>query len=223
MERHSLACNADNTPNVIIIDFECRSEKLTAFSENVVTLSELNVKKLAQIVKQGRNVFAPPYDRPYYDMKKREKQLFGSEELLKNLLENFLIVIMREFYFREIEKEDGETSRSFRDEVVSYIDDNFLEKITIDELSFLFSTNRSTLCKEFKHVTGKTIGEYISEKKLALAKRKLIHSDKNFTEIAKELGFESIHYFTRFLKKPRGFLLLNSGKNSRFAIPIHNL
>lgn len=61
-------------------------------------------------------------------MKKREKQLFGSEELLKNLLENFLIVIMREFYFREIEKEDGETSRSFRDEVVSYIDDNFLEK-----------------------------------------------------------------------------------------------
>lgn len=156
-------------------------------------------------------------------MKKREKQLFGSEELLKNLLENFLIVIIREFYFREIEKEDGETSRSFRDEVVSYIDDNFLEKITIDELSFLFSTNRPTLCKEFKHVTGKTIGEYISEKKLALAKRKLIHSDKNFTEIAKELGFESIHYFTRFLKKPRGFLLLNSGKNSRFAIPIHNL
>jgi YesN/AraC family two-component response regulator len=51
-------------------------------------------------------------------------------------------------------------------EVVQYVDDNFLERITLDELAFLFGTNRATLCKEFKGATGKTVVNYISDKKL---------------------------------------------------------
>ncbi len=204
MERHSLTCGDTDTPTVIVIDFECKSNKLTEFSEKTVNLNEINVKKLAHIVKEGRNVFAPPYNRPYYDMKKKEKQLFGAEQLLKNLLEIFLIGLIREFSLRQIEKEEIESYRTLQDEIISYLDDNYLEKTTIDELAFLFNTNRSTLCKEFKNVTGKTIGEYVLDKKLVLAKKKLSTTEKTFTEIAAECGFESIHYFTRFFKKATG-------------------
>ncbi len=204
MERHSLVCDEKSLPTAIIIDFACDAEKLADFSQKAISLNDASVKKLAQIVKEGRNVFAPPYNRPYGDMVKKAQQPFGAEELLKNLLENFLIELIREFSFLQIEQDAADPVRPLQDEIVAYIDENFLEKITIDELAFLFNTNRSTLCREFKKITGKTIGGYIADKKLDLAKKKLASSDKNFTEIAEELCFESIHYFTRFFKKATG-------------------
>ncbi|MBQ7236542.1 MAG: helix-turn-helix transcriptional regulator, partial [Clostridia bacterium] len=52
--------------------------------------------------------------------------------------------------------------------------------------------------------TGKTVSEYVGDKKLEAAKRKITQTDKTLTEIAEELNFESIHYFTRFFKKHLG-------------------
>jgi AraC-like DNA-binding protein len=49
-----------------------------------------------------------------------------------------------------------------------------------------------------------TLTEYINDKKLKLAKAKIQKTSKTFTEIAEELNFESIHYFTRFFKKMTG-------------------
>ena len=201
---HSLHCTESNAPTVIIIGFECESKDLERFFRAPIRLGDGDEKKLAEIVKEGRNVFAPPYNLPVYDMRKKKKQVFGAEQTLKNLLETFLIGLVR-----ESKRKDGNTEKTrlpsvTATEIVSYIDDNFLEKITIDELAFLFRTNRSTLCKEFKKTTGKTLIEYINEKKLALAKAQITDTGKTFTEIAEEMNFESIHYFTRFFKKQTG-------------------
>ena len=124
--------------------------------------------------------------------------------MLKNLLEIFLIGLIRESRRKDASAEKTRLPSPTATEIVSYIDDNFLEKITIDELAFLFRTNRSTLCKEFKKTTGKTLVGYINEKKLALAKTQISDTDKTFTEIAEEMNFESIYYFTRFFKKQTG-------------------
>jgi AraC-like DNA-binding protein len=203
-EYHSLKCPETTMPTVIIIGFDCASGDLSPFAKSPVSLTDTEVKKLAEIVKEGRNVFAPPYDVPVYDMKKKKNAPFGAEQMLKNLLEYFLISLTRKFLDAQ-ETEDlslfGGLSIA---EVVSYIDDNYKEKITLDELAFIFRTNRSTLCKEFKSSTGKTVSEYVASKKLESAKRKILSTDKTFTEIAEELNFESIHYFTRFFKKQTG-------------------
>ena len=84
------------------------------------------------------------------------------------------------------------------------MNDNYLEKITIDELAFLFKTNRATLCKQFKEATGSTLVEFINEKKFEAAKHKILNTGDTFTKIATDLNFESIHYFTRFFKKMSG-------------------
>lgn len=201
---HSLHCTAGNAPTVIIIGFECESKDLERFFRAPVRLGDGDEKKLAEIVKEGRNVFAPPYNVPVYDMRKKKKRIFGAEQMLKNLLETFLIGLIRESRRKDGNAEKTRLPSVAATEIVSYIDDNFLEKITIDELAFLFRTNRSTLCKEFKKTTGKTLVGYINEKKLALAKTQISDTDKTFTEIAEEMNFESIHYFTRFFKKQTG-------------------
>lgn len=203
-ESHSLTCPEKTAPTVIIIGFTCEGGEFDRLSKSPVLLSDLEIKKLAEIVKEGRNVFAPPYDQPVFDMKKKKNPPFGAEQMLKILLEYFLIGLSRRFldYVETAETEFSETLSV--NEIIAYIDDNYKEKITIDELAFIFRTNRSSLCKLFKLNTGKTIIEYVNNKKLESAKRKILSTDKTLTEIAEELNFESIHYFTRFFKKMTG-------------------
>ncbi len=205
-ESHSLKCLATNAPTVIIIGFTCDCKDLEEFSSRAVALDENSIKKLAEIVKEGRNVFAPPYGVPTYDMKKKkEGVLYGSEQMLKISLEYFLIDLLRKNRFSAYGNESFRQSNGFHvSEVIKYVDDNFLEKITIDELAFLFGTNRATLCKEFKKAINCTLGEYVTQKKLLLAKEEICTTAETFTEIAYHLNFETIHYFTRFFKKHTG-------------------
>lgn len=200
---HSLNCTPENAPIVIIIGFVCDSSKLHYFSYNPVTLNEADIQKLAEIIKEGRNVFLPPYNKPTYDMQKKKKQPFGSEQMLKITLEYFLLSQIRK-YESHLQKDKLATpsySLLSMNEIIDYINENFLEKITIDELAFLFKTNRATLCHEFKKATGKTIIQYINDKKIMLAIQKMKNYDCTITEIADQLNFKSVHYFTSFFKK----------------------
>ena len=213
---HSLSCGADDEPTVIIIGFECESDDLDIFSTEPTQLDDSEIKNLAEIVKEGRNVFLPPYDIPVYDMKTRKNQAFGAEQVLRLLFEYFLIRLVRKYRYDE-NSDDGGESPFVINEIISYVSNNYLEKVTIDELAFLFRTNRATLCKEFKRATGKTLVEFINEKKFEKAKRKILSSDDTFTKIAEDMNFESIHYFTRFFKKmsgitPKEFRKINSTK-----------
>lgn len=200
---HSLICPKDKETSLIIIGFECHQEKLRYFSQKPVSLTETEIKQLAAIVKEGRNVFAPPYNVPVYDMVKKTKQVFGSEQMLRSLLETFLIGLIRKYEFAE-GGEEGEELNFAINEIVEYVDANYAERITIDELAFLFRTNRSTLCKEFRLATGKTLNHYVTDKKIERAKRKLSNTNKTVTQIADELHFESVPYFCKFFKKQTG-------------------
>lgn len=203
--RHSLSCTVKHAPTVIIIGFSVKGAELDGFSFTPTLLRDGSIKQLAEIVKEGRNVFAPPYDVPaVLDMKKKPSRIFGAEQMLRNLLESFLIGLVREKLYHL--KEAGKDERQIPAvrEVISYVEDNFTERITLDELAFLFKTNRTTLCREFKRATGKTVIEFINDKKLVSAKQKITESEKTFTEISDELGFLSIHYFTRFFKAKTG-------------------
>ena len=200
---HSLSCSSGDEPTVIIIGFECDSPELDQFSKLPTQIDDVEIKNLAEIVKEGRNVFLPPYDTPVYDMKTRSDPTFGSEQVLRLLLEYFLIRLVRKYRFDENADDIGD-SPFLINEIIGYVSNNYLEKITIDELAFIFRTNRASLCKEFKRATGKTLVEFINDKKFEKAKRKILSSDATFTKIAEEMNFESIHYFTRFFKKMSG-------------------
>lgn len=136
-------------------------------------------------------------------MVKKKRQLFGSEQMLRSALETFLIGLIRKYEFFENGDASEETDITIN-EIVEYVENNYAERITLDELAFLFHTNRSTLCKEFRQATGQTLGQYVADKKLSEAKRKLSQKKKSVTQIADELHFESVPYFCEFFKKHTG-------------------
>ncbi len=200
-EVHSLSCTGDTAPNVIIIGFECSSKELDVFSESPFNLNADQQKILTEIVKEGRTVFMPPYDVPNQkDMQKQKNYPFGSDQMIKIQLETLFIKLIR-----SKKNTDTLVSQSVTDtkihEVYDYLGQNFREHIKLDELCFLFSTNKTTLCQNFKKAYGKTIVEHVNSLKIKEAKVLMREGKYNLTEISAMLGFGSIHYFSRLFKE----------------------
>lgn len=85
--------------------------------------------------------------------------------------------------------------------VVSYIDNNFNEKITLEELGNKFYISPFYLSRKFKDQTGTTINNYIMERRIGEAQQQLIFSDADILTISENCGFSDIHYFYKCFKK----------------------
>ena len=95
-QTHALACTEDGAPNVIIIGFECFSPHLERLTYAPLQLPSDLQKMLAEIIKEARGVYLPPYNVPNVtDMKKRTDFTFGADQLIKNYLQIFLIKCLR--------------------------------------------------------------------------------------------------------------------------------
>ena len=204
-ETHSLRCNENIFPHVIIIGFECPSEALSVFSHTPVTLPAAHRKMLADVMKEGMNVFAPPYDIPNtLEMKKRNEYPFASEQMLKLNLETFLIALVRDYKHLKSDSESKITRNQMLADICKYIAEHYTEKILLDNICFLFGTNKTTLCQSFKSEYGITLLAYIDQLKIKEAQKLLLEQKLSITDIAEKLGFNSIHYFSRHFKKHTG-------------------
>ncbi len=204
-ERHSLKCTDDISPNIIIIGFECFSDELDIFCHAPVLLQQNHKKMLSEIMKEGMNVFAPPYDIPNtLEMKKREVYPFASEQLLKINLEAFLITLIREYTQPDISEKNDILSDNELSDILKYITEHYTENISLNNICFLFNTNKTTLCRSFKNEYGVTVLGYINRLKIKAAKKYLRTQNTSITQISEMLGFSSIHYFCRFFKKHTG-------------------
>ena len=77
---------------------------------------------------------------------------------------------------------------------------NFVKRITIDDLSRDFDVPASTLKRCFKGVYGVTIHQFIKECRLNEAKRLLHETDESILQIANAVGYENGSKFTSTFK-----------------------
>lgn len=88
--------------------------------------------------------------------------------------------------------------------VRSYIDQNFVNKISLESVAKQFSVNKSYLLRLFKENTGLTVNNYILQKRILMSKNELRFSNKTLDVIAQECGLEEANYFIRMFKKIEG-------------------
>ena len=81
------------------------------------------------------------------------------------------------------------------------IDQHFKSKKYPHEYAAQMYLSEKHLNRMSKHCLNKTTTELIAERIILEAKRLLIYSKKNVSEIAAELGYENNSYFSRFFKK----------------------
>lgn len=97
------------------------------------------------------------------------------------------------------------TSRKSIQPVLDFIDLNICMNIKISGLAHLCNYNENYFSTCFKNCMGCSPQNYINQKKIEKATALMISGKKSITQIADELGFSSIHYFSRLFKKATGF------------------
>lgn len=87
------------------------------------------------------------------------------------------------------------------EQIKLYIDNNYTKKISLSEISSEFFVSKFHLSREFKRFYGITIGDYISVRRITLAKELLRFTDKSIEEIAILCGIPDANYFTKVFHK----------------------
>ncbi len=102
--------------------------------------------------------------------------------------------------------------------VLTYIKDNYREKIYISDLAAQISLNEQYFCRFFKKAIGRTPMEYINEYRIKQTRRLLEESDLPITDICLECGYNNLGNFLREFRKQTGTTPLQYRKQSRKVI-----
>ena len=108
---------------------------------------------------------------------------------------------MKLFNPENIEKQEFKTELVER--VRQYIDEHYIEEISRKVIADRFSINADYLGRKFKEITGKSIIEYIQEKRIERA-RQLILEDVELENICEMVGYYDSRSFKRLFKKFTG-------------------
>ncbi|MDI3320203.1 GlxA family transcriptional regulator [Pinibacter soli] len=85
-----------------------------------------------------------------------------------------------------------------------FIENNFQERITVDQLASNLALGRRSLERRFKKATCNTVTEYIQRVKVEAAKKSFETSRKNIQEVMYDVGYSDIKAFRTVFKKTTG-------------------
>lgn len=111
-----------------------------------------------------------------------------------------LIHILSEHSERMTVKETSHNKQMI-ERVIHYIEDNLTSELSLERVSKYASFSTIYFHNCFKRATGKTLREFVEERRIKRALSLLIGSDMTLAEIAYECGFSSQSYFSYAFKK----------------------
>lgn len=151
-------------------------------------------------------LFAP--GMPYY--KEIAACIDGADEICKTCPPAYQLVIKGQLFlmFYTLFSKCGEKETRRKDNkslekmklIIKYIENNYMEKITIEDMAEELGFSKSHFMKFFKNAFGTTFIDYLNEYRLTMASRLLISSESSILDIAAEVGFDNLSYFNRLFK-----------------------
>ena len=129
---------------------------------------------------------------------------FGDTVLRNALFTQFMIYINR-IFLRTSSSPDKKTYSSDTqvEQLLKYINRNLSENLSIDQLANRFFFSKYHMMRKFKNETGYTIHNYITSKRLLMA-RSLISQGMPVMKAAQASGFHDYTTFVRAYKKQFG-------------------
>lgn len=153
---------------------------------NVLRVHSIDKSKLYQVCLELEHSFAD--------------NSFAKELYQKLLFLEFMIQLNRTAISNHINYLNSVIANAKLLPILNFINEHLAEDITIDKLSEHFFLNRFYLMHFFKCDTGYTVGSYITEKRLLLAKN-LVQNGSSITEACYQSGFKNYSTFSRAFKK----------------------
>lgn len=152
---------------------------------------------------------SPNYDKLFISVKEMLKIYNNSEEFyeikIKSELYNFFHILFKHFLVPEVHESGmkDNTTRNIKT-ILDYIDINYMNTITIEELAASVDLSKHYFMRFFKKYMGMTCIEYINDYRLNVATNLLLTTSMRITEVAQSIGITNLSYFNRIFKKKYG-------------------
>lgn len=139
-----------------------------------------------------------------------EKEFFDAspqyELMVKVNLLSILVELTRSLGDEINETDIGAKSASFEKMygTMDYIDNNISKDLELSELAAIAGMNKTYFSTLFKKLNGMSPWDYITVRRIDLARKLLSESDRNILDIAMQCGFNNTANFNRAFRKVTG-------------------
>lgn len=131
-----------------------------------------------------------------------EKELRFCEEL--RCVGESLLALVDALFTTAPDESRADKNRLYIEDVLRYIDQNYIQDISLNDAAEVAHLNPNYFCTLFKEETGVNFKEYLLTKRVEAARRFLKSEKYKFSEIAGIVGFNDPKHFTRVFKKITG-------------------
>jgi len=172
-----------------IISFEVMPHFPQEYCDKVITLTGSQRLILHQIIEKAGSMVEKRIGIKGMIMKKHVDP--HDVQNIKNRLELFLLDIIRPVENYKHDKVNA---------VTDYLMQNMHRMLTLEEMSNELGISITSLKRLVQNTYSKAPAAYFTDLKIQEAKRLLQYSPLTVSEIAEQLGFSSVHYFSRVFK-----------------------
>jgi AraC family transcriptional regulator len=145
-----------------------------------------------------------------------ESSQFGRDLILRSLVTELAIHLLRRFFRSSSTNEDGDTSRHIpRWQVrraLEYLQETYTQEFSLERVSAAAQLSKYHLERVFKKATGLRLHNYVVMLRVERAKEILARTSRPIADVALELGFADQSHFSNVFKQitglsPRGYRL----------------
>lgn len=207
-EFHNLSGNGTVAPNIGILSFMCRSKAMKEFESKIFHLNAEEKALLSNLFAEGLACYRltdPTNPLLPNNMNVITPEPFGGSQMIKNLLEIFLIRLCRNQNAmsksnRQNYVIDGVDVAYPVKEILDYLHSNIYGKVTVADVAQAVGKGESTVKQLFSQYRKNGMMRYYNSLKIKEAKKLIREGHYNITQIADLLHYDSLQYFCKCFK-----------------------
>ena len=218
MQFHNIRTDGTHSASSVIVSFTCKLQGLWRIADRVIEADGYLRSALFSILREAKFSFDNRLGQLYDEslVRRSDNVVFASEQVLLRELELLLIHLVRGKSFAdEVIAPPGTGEDDKLAPILGYLEANVRRRLSVGEVSRRFSISPTTLKKLFATHLGCGVMAYFLDCRIREAKKLIREQEKNFSEIALELGFASVHHFSRIFKQKTGMTPTEYGRSVR--------
>jgi AraC-like DNA-binding protein/ligand-binding sensor protein len=154
-------------------------------------------EKAAKLAEEWKLGFSPDrFKQAYFQTQVIPSRRYDSIVKLLCIFAEHLSIISNQIVVQRASEEPPMIAKARH-----YIETHKTEPISLGQVAKAVNMSTFYFCKMFKRFTGMNFTEYLSRVRLEKAKNLLLNRNLNVSEIAYEVGFQSLTHFNRVFKK----------------------
>ena len=179
-------------------------------NDGYVKVLKINIEQLKTMLNieeflkyKGKNFFDLPTHIPCFEEVSDIADTFHSSDDIFEICRCILRLFDLLVYYCDTSDFDvikNDTSNHNLRKIVLWTENNYLQKISIDEVAEIVGYEKHYFCSKFKNLTGISYINYVNNLRIQHACR-LLASGNSVSDVCDECGFENLSYFIQLFKK----------------------